>query len=297
MKTIQINGDSFSMPNKWHELNKSQLLYIASLSLQTLSVAEFKVLASLRLLGLTVEPHEEASVKEGIAFYVRHKKKTYLIDSYDIHYISQLAGFIFKEVEIKKEIHYQVFSKLFTQLIPEIHVSGHTFLGPESGLTNVLFKEYIRAETFFSEFLSKNDKSKADSLIATLYRPKDENYNPEALDCSGDPREPLNDYLIDKRAKIISKLDDDIRQAILLWYEGCKFFLTQKYPYVFEEGETTSKKETASAFEGFMRLVATLSNNDATRSEAWLETNLHMVLLSMDNMRKQQIELEEKYKK
>jgi hypothetical protein len=200
-------------------------------------------------------------------------------------------------VETAEGHNYQLHCKLFRQLIPEIEVAGHTFYGPDDALTNILFKEYIRAETYFAEFLSKKDKASADRLIATMYRPQAKYYNPADVNFSGDRREPINDFLIENRAKVISKLDDVTRQAILMWYEGCKFFLTQKYPYVFEEGETTSKKETASAFESFMRLVATLSNNDATRSEAWLETNLHMVLMSMDNMRKQQIEMEEKLNK
>jgi hypothetical protein len=297
MKTITINSEKLSLPTKWNELTPDQFRHIATLSLQQLTPAEFKLKAALLLLNITVEPFPEQSVKAEPCYYIRHGKNTYLVSTHQLMAISEQMKFLFDIVETAEGHNYQLHCKLFRQLIPEIEVAGHTFYGPDDALTNILFKEYIRAETYFAEFLSKKDKASADRLIATLYRQQAKDYNPADVNFSGDRREPINDFLIENRAKVISKLDDVTRQAILMWYEGCKFFLTQKYPYVFEEGETTSKKETASAFESFMRLVATLSNNDATRSEAWLETNLHMVLMSMDNMRKQQIEMEEKLNK
>jgi len=298
MKTITINSDKFNLPTRWNELTPVQFRHIAMLSLQQLTPTEFKLKAALLLLGITVEPVPENNLKGESCYYVRHEKNTYLLSTHQLMAIAEPMKFLFDIVETDEGHNYQLHCKLFRQLIPEIKVSGHTFYGPDSALTNILFKEYIRAETYFAEFLSKKNKADADRLIATLYRQQAKDYNPEDVNFTGDRREPINDFLIDNRAKVISKLDEVTRQAILMWYEGCKNFLSTKYARVFEEGE--QKKGSAKQqdiFEGYMRLLATLSNNDATKTEDWLNINLHMVMLTMDNMRQQQEEMEKHLKK
>lgn len=298
MKTITINSDKFNLPTRWNELTTDQFRHIATLSLQQLTPAEFKLKAALLLLNITVEPLPEQSVKAESCYYIRHGKNTYLVSTHQLMAISEQMKFMFDIVETSEGHNYQLHCKLFRQLIPNISVAGHTFYGPDDALTNILFKEYIRAETYFSEFLSKKDKADADRLIATMYRPEAKYYNPADVNFSGDRREPINDFLIENRAKVISKLDDVTRQAILMWYEGCKNFITTKYARVFEEGnKPKGSGKQQDIFEGYMRLLATLSNNDATRTDDWLNTNMHMVMLTMDNMREQQAEMEKQLKK
>jgi hypothetical protein len=298
MKTITINSDKYNLPTRWNELNSDQFRHIATLSLQQLTPAEFKLKAVLLLLNITVESLPEQSVKAEPCYYIRHGKNTYLVSTHQLMAISEQMKFLFDIVETSDGHNYQLNCKLFRQLIPEIKVAGHTFYGPDDALTNILFKEYIRAETYFSEFLSKKDKANADRLIATMYRPQAKAYNPEDVNFSGDRREPINDFLIENRAKVISKLDDVTRQAILMWYEGCKHFLSTKYARVFEEGDNQKiSGKQPDIFENYMRLLATLSNNDATRTDDWLNTNLHMVMLTMDNMREQQAAMEKQLKK
>jgi len=298
MKTITINSEKLSLPTKWNELTPGQFRHIAMLSLQQLTPTEFKLKAALLLLGITVEPVPENNLKGESCYYVRHEKNTYLLSTYQLMAIAEPMKFLFDIVETAEGHNYQLHCKLFRQLIPEIEVAGHTFYGPDDALTNILFKEYVRAETYFAEFLSKKDKASADRLIATMYRPQAKYYNPADVNFSGDRREPINDFLIENRAKVISKLDDVTRQAILMWYEGCKHFLSTKYARVFDGGDEPkgSGKQT-DIFENYMRLLATLSNNDATRTDDWLNTNLHMVMLTMDNMREQQAAMEKQLKK
>lgn len=298
MKTITINSEKLSLPNKWNELTPVQFRHIAMLSLQQLTPTEFKLKAALLLLGITVEPVPENNLKGESCYYVRHEKNTYLLSTHQLMAIAEHMKFLFDIVETDQGHNYQLHCKLFRQLIPEIKVAGHTFYGPDAALTNILFKEYIRAETYFAEFLSKKDKADADRLIATMYRPQVKDYNPQDVNFSGDRREPINDFLVENRAKVIGKLDEVSRQAILMWYEGCKHFITTKYSRVFEEGEQRKgSAKQQDVFEGYMRLLATLSNNDATKTDDWLNINLHMVMLTMDNMRQQQEEMEKQLKK
>lgn len=299
MKTITINDDKYKLPSRWNELTARQFMAIAALSLQENNPAAIRTLALFQLLGFTVDKRNERTIAGEKCFYVSTGKKNYLLRTTDILYICEPLNFMFSVSENKKgEQQYQFSSKLFRQLIPAIKIKNETFYGPETGLTNVLFKEFIRCETYFSKFLKDNNPFHADCLIATLYRPQKKDYNPEDINYDGDRRETVNDFLIEKRAVKLASLDPVTRQAILFFYEGCKFFLTEKYPEVFEsDGSGTSGGKQPDTFENYMRLVTTLAKNDATQTNAWLDTNLHAVMLAMDNARKEQKELEKLYKK
>jgi len=297
MKTISINGDEYKLPTRWNELTTRQFMAISALSLQENPPTAIRTMALFSLLGLTVNQANERKIEGEICFYVSNGKKNYLLRTTDILFMCAPLNFMFSITENKKgEQQYQFNSKLFRQLIPSIKIKNETFYGPDDALTNVLFKEFIRCETYFSKFLKDNNPFHADCLIATLYRPQKKDYNPEDTAFDGDRREIVNDFLIEKRAAKFAPMDPVTRQAILFFYEGCKFFLTEKYPHVFDSGESSGGKRQ-DTFENYMRLVTMLAKNDATQTNAWLDTNLHAVMLAMDNARIEQEELEKLYKK
>jgi hypothetical protein len=297
VKEISINGDKYMLPTMWNELSREQLLDISNISLQPDTPVAVKTKTLFALLGISIPHFGERHIEGEECFYAGHGSKTYLLRSSDILAMTDLLDFMFKITEDDKgNKQYQFHSKLFRQLIHYIYVSSKKWYGPDDGIANMLFAEFIRCETFYTQFLQSQDSFHADCLIATMYRPQVDGYNPEDVRFKGDRREPLNDFVIHKRAKLLSTLPPQTRQAVLFFYEGCKTYLRLKYPNVFEEGGDTVKKDS-DTFESYIRLATTLAKNDATQTEAWLGANLHAVMLAMDNARIEQKEMEKLYKK
>ena len=296
MKQITINGDKYQLPSRWNELTASQLLIIAELSLQEDSPAAIRTKAFFGLMGFTVNQAQERIIDGELCYYVSNSKKTYLLRLTDILYMCEPLSFMFEKTTSESgEEKYQYRSRLFKQLISKIKVAGKIWHGTADGLTNILFSEYIRCETYFAKFLETENLFFADCLIATMYRPIHPEYKADDIRFSADCREPLNDFNIENRAKQLN-ISHELRQAILFFYEGCKYFLTQKYPLVFESVSKKTEKKL-DTFENYIRLATSLAKNDATQVDAWLSANLHAVMLAMDNARAEQKELEKLYKK
>ena len=335
MKTVTINGDDYWLPVNWNELSAEQLLAISRMSLQPQSAVEIKVKALFYLLGFTVERMkerifsttlEEASTGNAIpreqryqeeAFYVNAgNKHVYLLGSADIVYLSNQMNFLFSITKDDEgKVSYQFQSKLFRQLIPAIKIKephptiplargGNILYGPADGLNNLLFSEFVIAENYYANFIKNPQSQNAELLIATLYRPQIAGYNANLPEHGTDCREPINDNTIIKRAVAIAKIKPELRQAILFWYEGCKWFLRGKFPHVFDVSTSLDKpcnsrirSNKQSVFEDYLKLVSTLAKNDATRVDAWMNTPLYTVMTAMENLRLEQIEMEKVYHK
>ncbi|MEI6853114.1 MAG: hypothetical protein WCL06_09735 [Bacteroidota bacterium] len=318
MKTIQISTESITIKTNWNELDRHQLLALSNLSLKRLSHKETAIVALVYLMGFKVRKIREKVVGGVPCFYLRSAKGIdHLVSTVDLLFLIKLMDFLFliTEEEEKNEgngeynstrSRYQWQSRLFRQLFPKIWVSSRLLskkllYGPADGLTNIKLSEFIQCETYYSDFLKTKDESKANLLIATLYRPEREGYDPANVEHAGDRREPLNDYLVKKRVKLVNRLKPHEKQAILFYYEGCKLYLKGKFPNVFEEGEhSDNKSERANkigVFEGYIKLVASLADNEAPKIEAWMDTQLYAVLITMENERIEQKRLKELYNK
>ena len=294
------------LPTRWNELHREQLLAICRLSLEAASPTEVKAKALFLLLGFKIERMKERVVGDTDYFYVSAgKQHLYLLGAVDVMFMCKHLDFMFQVVEKDNgEKQYQFRSKLYRNLLPKVKVGRKLYYGPEDGLTNVLFGEYIRCEMHYANFLMKNEKLKIknelgseDLLIATMYRKERKDYDPSSVSFSGDRREEYNDFVIEKRARVISKLKPEEKQAILFYYEGCKNFLAVKYPNVFEDsgsGSGSSSKQTV--LENYLKLVTSLAKNDATRVKDWMDTNVHGVFFAMENMILEQKSIEAVYK-
>lgn len=141
------------------------------------------------------------------------------------------------------------------QLIP----SYRSYHGPTSEFDNLRMKEFHMTERYYKEIVnSENEDVEAslNNLVAVLYRPAKGFYN-KKRDPDGDIRIDFNHNEIPFHARKAARWPMKVKQAIFLWYGGCRQQLEDNNPLVFK---TPSSSDFESQFDtgmyGVMRNLA-----------------------------------------
>lgn len=116
---------------------------------------------------------------------------------------------------------------LTKNLIPKYR----SFYGPADDFDNIIGEEYTFADLFFSRY-KNGDKTSIDLFIAALYRPRKKNYDKKA-NPDGDVREEFNRNLMERNANKIKSWPAPMKEAIAVWYEGCRKRLVQTNPRIY----------------------------------------------------------------
>jgi hypothetical protein len=124
---------------------------------------------------------------------------------------------------------------LTRQLLPILRIGLKKLYGPADELANLSFVEFIKAESAYIAYAKTRDPEALDLLVAILYRAKRKDYDPTSPDFDGDIREKYNDHLLAGRVKLVSRLPLATRQAIFLFYDGCRSLILKQYSNVFRK--------------------------------------------------------------
>jgi hypothetical protein len=145
----------------------------------------------------------------------------------NIYQISQLVRDYFTETRKNGKTKQEVNLDFYAQKIPDITIDGTVFYGPTDALFNTVYGEYLQLMNHFADFANTTSTEALDAMIATIYRPKKNNY--EALkntaDFDGDIRKKFNPNLTAHYASFISKLDFETKYAIYLYVASSQNFI------------------------------------------------------------------------
>jgi hypothetical protein len=279
MTEIKVNGHTTTIPANWNELTKQQLVRIAGLMGDRMPEYDFKLKAFFILTGWKIT-----------RTHVFIGKKKANIAVWQFVELVKNVEFLLTEHEKKEEKVIFIQSKLHKNCISAIRRRLRNYYGPSDRLFNLTFGEYIVADNYYSKFVESRDGEFLDKLTATLYRRKDPEYCPESSLYRGDIREPFNSHTVEARAKKFKTLDADLKNAVMLFFQGCKHHISTVFSEIF-----TSTGGTPSRF-GAMSLVDALTNGDVTKSETVRNQYLWDVLVHLDNTARTHRELKEKQK-
>ncbi|QNF34367.1 hypothetical protein HUW51_17160 [Adhaeribacter swui] len=146
---------------------------------------------------------------------------------------------------------------LTKQLLPVVSVGKwRKFYGPASNFRNLLFLEFIFADTYFIAWSKKQNEELLNKFIACLYRERTWFHfvKKNLASYTGDNRQAFNSHLVADRAQHISKLPPEVKQAIVLWYRGCRQELEKNFPLVFS-GDNQDKAQK-SGWDDVLRHIA-----------------------------------------
>lgn len=215
----------------------------------------------------------------------RHVLKVFRkLNADEIYDILPLVDWVFDQMDLKKN-HQPRFKKTKTM-----------YFGPEEGLRNMRFAEWVMADTYYCGYAKDKDEESLNNLVATLYRPqgKGEEYLSWNVKYRGDVREKFNDALLPARAEIMGKLSLIYREAIYLWFASCRWQLQTRYKEIFESGG--ERQNTMLAGYGWFGIYDDLRGDPKFGGPAALEEEfIHTIFQSLVRSHYKYLDLKREY--
>ena len=244
MNTIEIEYGNrklkYKFANSWEELKEKNRQYIAE------HLPYYRKWISVLYGAIKKQNIEEAGRADGEIQKLRillfahladvnllkqglPRTKAFLsLENDQMKDILETVGFVFKEI------------KPFDFPITSVNVKGETWFGPSEKISvSLTGEEFSFLEMFFGNYMATKQRKWLYLMLATLYRPEVENYDPMAKDFKGDRREIFNRHNIEARSNYLKKtkaLSEKQVAYILLWWEGSIAGLKDEHPNVFTKG-------------------------------------------------------------
>ena len=271
MHTIQINDDSYKLPENWDELTTKQLLYLVKLTTSDIPVEQVKIYMMLYCLKAHVCRHkkifkEYVQIKIGqesetVRFQIR--SHSYFLLPEEISKLADQLSFLIRVEDNRfnpSQKSYLINPKLTTNPYPTIHCRLNKFTGPEDQLFDITFEQFMYMQTYLDAM--RSDSKKINHLLACLW------HRGQTFDINR----------LDKDAAILQHLPED-KKMILYWYiTGCLSYMADAYPRVFSgEGKSNGR-----VFDAQLRLLDSLAQSDMTKKPEIRKGLLIDALYSMD---------------
>ncbi len=263
MHCVHISESAaYAIPSTWEELTAAQLKKIAWILTLKKEPAD---LAKLIFLALTLS----------LPWWKRLRLWWFYFHSSTIDEKADLLRCTLSFTENRK-ITEQKIKKICWTFVP--------LYGPDSSLANSTLWEYIKAEQYFINYQERKEQIWLDKLVATLYRPKKSGYNPQT---DTDIRIPLTDMSVRFRLRQVERIDQSTKLAILMWFDGCRHFIIQSFPTIFQKPEPKKAGPLAalskpSGRSGWMGLISELAGG-MQHYDAIGNTNLYTALTDISH--------------
>ena len=281
MNVLEIGKNTFETPGNWEEVTPLQATDIASALLSSSTIQDFKsrlMLRWLKLEGKIYSHNDRIYTNQGSkrkTLKLHSKGKAMYISPEDWYMLCETLDWLFIDSQNGKARHFH--SGLTRNLFPVIKAGSVKLYGPDNGLANCSAIEFAKADTRLMSYRNTGEGKYLDELIAVLYRPRRKfRYFSRIFysDFSTDLRVKYSDAHLINSSKI-SLLPAELRQVILMWFEGCSHAMADKYTAVFSGGDSSNDD---SGWAGVFQRIA----DKATEIESVMEVNIHTLLFDLN---------------
>jgi len=218
-KNVQYT-ETVKLPAAWNALNKRQLLYIAEyweawtmLMQANETLIKAKALLLIELISGKMFPDRQKKI-----FYINQ------LDNESQYALCELTNFVFEKNTLTKN------------LFPVIRIGRQEFFGPPDYLGGMTAHEFSFVDGMYMVYSKTKAIEDLEIMIAVLYRPGGKQNG-------DDRRNPFDRNFIGDNIKYIQRLSYAEKQAILLFYIGCRNYFISTNPNIWSQGEaqTTNK--------------------------------------------------------
>lgn len=245
MNDVRIGTVSRQLPAQWDELTRRQLLRIVPILFRQLTPVRAQLLLLFTLLRLP--------------WRLRHVLTP------------------FQQADNLRLVRWLTApSRLTKQLLPTLGPWWARLAGPGDWLAGVQVWEFSNAEHQLRKWLDTQDVAALNALVAVLYRPRRWGWQLRRLSpgYAGDDRQAFNSKTVAPRAARVARLPLAERQAVLLYYLGCRAALETSYPHLFSGDEANAQDANP-----WLTLIGKLPNDKFGDIERIGQRPLHTVLL------------------
>lgn len=281
MHTIQINDDTYKLPENWDELTTDQLRYLVRITQTDIPIEQVKIYMLLYCLQAHVRRHKEiyndavritvGQPSDKVRFNIR--KKSYMLRPEEVNVLADLFHFLLRidrgKYHPSVETYY-INPGLTRTPYPTLRCRLRKFIGPDDQLLDITFEQFMYLQTYLDAM--KDDPTQINRLLACLWH-----------------RKPAFDIThLERDAAILSHLPSDQKMLMYWFVLGSLSWLSDCYPRVFSgEGKSTGR-----VFDSQMRLLDSLAQSDMTKKPEVRKGHLIDALYSMDESLRRQEEVE-----
>lgn len=284
MAVLAIDGLKVAdLPGSWRELTCGQLKQLSLLLASGLDADTLRLVLLLRWGGLDVvnEPSEEIN---GTCHWLRGKRiGRRLVALEDLNYVLEQFDFLFgDDVGEVRVIESRLIKNHFGWFRGRFGIKLH---GPDGGLFNITWMEFIRMEMAYARMKTHEDAIY--ELIGIMYRRRDWTKWRWRDNFDGDYRVKYNDHHLKSYERRARGLPSWAVVYCRLFYEGCRAFIISEHPGAFGGGGGGGGKKGESKpnqFKEFMKLTNALAGNDPTKGGLVRQTYLWDILPEMERM-------------
>lgn len=158
MHQVQIYDDIYQLPATWDELSNQELAYLVKLTQKDVSLEQVKIYMLLYCLKARVTRHRKiygnqvhlsvGKESENVRFRVRRKK--YLLTPEEVNSLANIFEFLFERETDKysRTMNYYIKPDCFANPYPALRIRMRKFIGPDDGLYDITFEQFIYMQTY-----------------------------------------------------------------------------------------------------------------------------------------------------
>jgi hypothetical protein len=264
MQDIHYNNKIYVIPDNWNELSGKQLIKVAGYlngKNNNPELVELKILKALMCVSAFKFGYLSNDLKARLLPYIQ-----WIVE--DANTLTENTLYCYRK---------NIFSK--------------KLYAPEKEFNNLRMVEFHYTEVAYKFLRETDDIDYLNELVAILYRQGKTNYDFNR-NVDGDVREAFNDAVIEQNKKIVSKWPLAVKQAILLWYDGCRQLLIEDYPLVY-----SGKKSTENYYAGLYNMIRSVAGEKYGTMDKVEQLTVHTAHLELTCIIEDAQRLEEAYKK
>lgn len=267
MEQVVFGRRKVNVPSSWAELNVRQLMTLARLASCNLSPDALKILFALNVLSLRVKK----TFDDGSCLMRRGWHSVTLTAEQCASLASRFSWII----TVSRDDEGKETQSLFPRFVADPFPRIRGLHGPGDLFDHLTYYQYMFLQ--YWQQRSAEDMSKADCLLACLWH----------------SRRSFDSSRIERDARRIGRLKDEVR-CVMLWYHAsCTDALHKRFPRIFSgEGGSSS----SNIFEEQMRVVDALAGGDMTKKDLVRNGYLYDALISMDESVRKNEEFEARMK-
>lgn len=252
MNTVEIGKIRRLLPSSWNELTHDQLIYVAGLFANKLTIVDFKAKVLLAFLNM----------KRGILLKIGNE---------DIYFMAETLDFLLQDVN------------LTVNRIKRIRLGfGRWLYGPDDGMGYCTFGEFIKAQVRYDAYAKTKDEKHLDELTAILYRPRKFLwFMRKYLTASTDPRIRFLDRTLERRSARIGRLSHGVKYGVFLFFSGILGSLPAKFPNIYRQKEEDNGDNSL----GWAGLIIGLADGktDDESLDRIMDSNMYNVFMGLEH--------------
>lgn len=250
MRTITIANKKIEVPSAWNELLDAQLRLLACLVMEAYSLQEVKLKLLLFCIGARVR---RANEQVSDVWALDLGSKTVFLSAAELEEMGRMLDFLF-DTEGRLDV------RLTRTPFFRLETPRMMLMGPEDGLTNVSYGQFVQAQTLLPLVQADFD-SHINDFLCVLWK-----------DLRFEPTE-------DGAPEWLYGVPDSEKRVMLWYYIGSMRFIAEKFPRLFSGGESSTDE---NPFEAHQRIIDELAGGDVTKKEQVRRSPLFDVLYTLE---------------